>query len=60
MGYYEKITTSIKNFKEDLIMLELGYLVGIIALGAVLTTFGVLTKWTSEEDEDEVITIHKF
>ena len=40
-------------------MLELGYLVGIIALGAVLTTFGVLTKWTSEE-EDEVITIHKF
>lgn len=41
-------------------MLELGYLVGIIALGAVLTTCGVLTKWTSEEDEDEVITIHKF
>ena len=41
-------------------MLELGYLVGIIALGAVLTTFGVLTKWTSEEDEDEVVTIHKF
>lgn len=43
-------------------MLELGYVAGIIVLGVVFTTFGVLTKWTSEEedDEDEVITIYKF
>lgn len=44
-------------------MLELGYVAGIIVLGVVFTTFGVLTKWTSEDDEDEedeVITIYKF